>query len=545
MEILTVKDLSFTYPECEEAAVKNASFSLSAGELTVLCGATGCGKSTLLRLFKNLTAVGKMTGEIVFDGFPICEAAPNRIGFVMQRPEEQIVTDRVYAELAFGLENLGLPQSAIARRVAEMAAYFGIEDWFERDVATLSGGQKQLLNLAAVMVMQPDLLILDEPTSQLDPIAASDFISTLKKLNRDFALTVLIAEHRLEELIPISDRLLVMDSGKITDSGSPREVLKRLNTSSELFYAMPAASRIYRSLREDGEIPLTLREGRRYIERNYDNQTVALPPENSSAIEKKALEFRHAYFRYARDLPDVLSGLELTVYENEIFCILGGNGSGKTTAISCAAGLRRLYSGDIRIFGKKLSEYSGNSLYKNCVTLLPQDVESVFLCSSVRAELADAGVEVSDIPFELDKKLDKHPYDLSGGEMQLLALAKALATKPRLLLMDEPTKGLDSHRKRKLIEILKRLKANGMTIVIVTHDVEFAALCGDRCALFFRGEIASVGAVREFFSENSFYTTAASRMTRGYFENAVTVEDVVSLCELNGRKELPDAYDQK
>jgi len=538
MEILAVKDLSFTYPQCAHPAVQNVSFAVERGEFVVLCGATGSGKSTLLRRLKReIAANGEETGEITFRDAPIGQVAPERIGFVAQRPDEQIVTDRVYSELAFGLENLGLPQSVIARRVAEMASYFGIEDWFERDVSTLSGGQKQLLNLAAVMVMNPELILLDEPTSQLDPIATSDFLGTLKKLNRDFSLTVLIVEHRLEELVPMCDRLLVMEGGRLTQNNAPREVIGALDSHGSLLDAMPTAARLYHALSETGTCPLTLREGRGLVESTYKNGIRSITETAYTHRPQKALEFKDVYFRYGRELPDVLKGLRFTVYENEVFCLLGGNGSGKTTALACAAGLRRPYSGQIRVFEKRLKEYAGQALYRACLTLLPQDVQTLFLCNTVREELADAEVDPSMLPFDLSYLLDRHPYDLSGGEQQLLALAKVLSTKPRLLLMDEPTKGLDSEKKKQLIGILRELKASGVTVLIVTHDVEFAAACADRCALFFRGDIVSIGTPREFFSENRFYTTAAARMTKGYFENAVTVEDVATLCRANGRRE--------
>lgn len=541
MELLAVKNLSFTYPLCERSAVQSISFTVDSGEFAVLCGATGSGKSTLLRLLKRQIAPnGTECGEITFLGKQISEVDPEKIGFVAQRPDEQIVTDKVYSELAFGLENLGLPQSVIARRVAEMASYFGIEDWFERDVSTLSGGQKQLLNLASIMVMNPKMIMLDEPTSQLDPIAASDFLGTLKKLNRDFSLTVVIVEHRLEELIPMCDRLLVMKDGTLTYNGGPREVIAKLASGDALLASMPTAARLYHALSEEGECPLTVREGRRFVEAGYKNEIQAINETAYMHGEKKALEFKDVYFRYERNLGDVLRGLNFTVYENEIFCLLGGNGSGKTTALSCASGVRRIYSGQIRVFDKKLKEYPGQTLYQNCLTLLPQDVQSVFLCNTVREELADAKADVSALGFDLSHLLDKHPYDLSGGEQQLLALAKVLATKPRLLLMDEPTKGLDAEKKQVLLGILRELKASGVTLLIVTHDVEFAATCADRCALFFRGNIVSIGTPREFFSENSFYTTAASRMTKGYFKNVVTVEDVALLCRENGRREKTD-----
>lgn len=541
MEILTVKDLSFTYPMCERAAVHDVSFSVASGEFTVLCGATGSGKSTLLRLLKReIAPSGSEKGEILFGERPINEISAERIGFVAQRPDEQIVTDRVYSELAFGLENLGLPQAVIARRVAEMASYFGIEDWFERDVSTLSGGQKQLLNLAAVMVMDPDILILDEPTSQLDPIATSDFLNTVKKLNRDLSLTVIIAEHRLEELIPMCDRLLVMDGGALIGDGKPRNVISSLSDSSPLLASMPTAARLYRLLGSRAECPLTVGEGRRFIETEYSNHITSLPCPPYVHSESTALEFKNVYFRYEKNAPDVLKGLDLTIYEGEIFCILGGNGSGKTTALSCASGIRKIYSGQIRVFGKRLNEYTGQSLYRNCLALLPQDVQNVFLCNSVREELEDAHADASSLPFELSHLLEKHPYDLSGGEQQLLALAKVLATSPRLLLLDEPTKGLDSKKKRALTDILRKLKADGVTVLAVTHDVEFAAACADRCALFFRGNTVSCGTPREFFSANCFYTTSAARIAKGHFENAVTVEDIAKLCRENGPRKRGD-----
>ncbi len=537
MEILTVKNLNFTYPLCEHPAVNNLSFTLESGDFTVLCGATGSGKSTLLKLLKREIAPnGIESGEILLGDISVREIGSERIGFVMQHPDEQIVTDKVYSELAFGLENAGLEQSVIARRVAEMASYFGIEDWYDRDVSTLSGGQKQLLNLASVMVTDPDILILDEPTSQLDPIATSDFLATLKKLNRDLSLTVIIAEHRLEELIPMCDRMIVMDSGEIIENGDPRSVIAGLGKDSRLLLSMPSAARLYHMLSSKECCPLTVREGRNFIEKGYNNDIRSLSDKIYTHSDKKALEFKDVYFRYERDLPDILNGLNLTVYENEIFCILGGNGSGKTTSLSCASGIRKIYSGQIKVFGKKLKDYVGQTLYQNCLTLLPQDVQSVFLRNTVSEELADAKTDVSKLPFDLSHLLDKHPYDLSGGEQQLLALAKVLATDPRIILMDEPTKGLDAAKKQTLTGVINDLKANGVTVIIVTHDVEFASMCADRCALFFRGDIVSIGTPREFFSANSFYTTAASRMSKGYFDSAVTVEDIAELCRLNGTK---------
>ena len=544
MEILNIKDLTFTYPQCERAAVRGVSLAIEQGEFAVLCGDTGSGKSTLLRLLKReLAPKGDTVGSITVNGKQLSELSAREsaccVGYVMQDTERQAVTDKVWHELAFGLENMNVPQQTISARVAEMASYFGIEEWYERSVCELSGGQKQLLALASVMVMDPDILILDEPTAQLDPIAASDFISTLKKLNEELSLTVIIIEHRLEELIPICDRLLVMRDGALVANGEPRDVIAAMSGDDAMMLAMPCASRLYGTLGLKGECPLTVKEGRRFIEKSYKNAVRSLERAEYVHGKEKALEFDRVSFRYERSSADVLRETSFCVYEGEIFCLLGGNGSGKTTSLGVASGVLRAYSGSVRVFGKKLKEYKDGSLYKECLALLPQDVQTVFLRNTVREELADAGAVPSELPIDIDLSglLERHPYDLSGGEQQLVALAKVLASKPRLLLMDEPTKGLDASRKLAVAEMLRKLRASGVTVVIVTHDVEFAASCSDRCALFFRGRIASVGTPEGFFSSNNFYTTAVSRMTKGYFDGAVTLDDAVRLCSLNGLNE--------
>ena len=531
MEILTVRDLSFRYALGKEDAINGVSFGVDEGDFVSISGPTGCGKSTLLRMLKReLTPMGEMQGTILLSGTPLAEipdrTAAASIGFVMQRPEHQIVTDKVWHELAFGLENLGVPQDAIRRRVSEMASYFNIENWFEMDVSELSGGQKQLLNLASIMVMQPKILILDEPTSQLDPIAATDFLETVHKLNTEMGLTVMIVEHRLQAVVPMANRLMIMDrGGSILHYGEPKAVCAKLSERPDLLEAMPSTVRLFAAMNAEGACPLTISESRRWIADSYG---CAVQPEfrDEKPVETDpALEMNDVYFRYGRDMHDVLRGTSLTVREGEILCILGGNGSGKTTCISAASGILKPYSGSVKIFGKDIKEYKNQTLYRNCLTMLPQDVQAVFLKNTVREELKDAGEEAAQLPYDISSLLDKHPYDLSGGEQQLVALAKVLATKPRLLILDEPTKGIDAHAASGITDILKKLKAQGMTIVIVTHDVEFAARTADRCAMFFRGEVTSVGTPREFFSENSFYTTSVNRMTRGYFNGCISLEE--------------------
>ena len=543
MAFLELEKVTFTYPGAAAPAIRELSFSVEEGQLVALTGATGSGKSTLLRLLKReLAPRGERRGVIRLGGADM-ESLPPReaafsVGYVLQRAEEQIVTDKVWHELCFGLENMGLPREEIARRVAETASYFGIESWYELPVCQLSGGQKQLLNLAAVMAMQPRLLLLDEPTAQLDPIAAADLIATIHRLNRDMGLTVLVIEHRLEELLPLCHRVIALREGQLLACDAPARAAALMASDSRLAESLPSAARLHHLLGLTGDHPLSVSQGRQLVQRLVD----AAPPQTAGAEAgaaaspaaaggafPPALELSQVYFRYERTAPDVLRGASLRAAQGEILCLLGGNGSGKSTLLGAAAGLRRVQHGQVRIFGKKPSQYKGQSLYRECVALLPQDVETLFLCDTVGEELARTGAAAADLPFDLPPLLNRHPYDLSGGEKQLLALAMVLAQKPRLLLMDEPTKGLDAHTKKQYADILKTLRAQGTAIVIVTHDTAFAARCADRCLLLFRGQVVAEDVPGAFFGTNLFYTTPISRMTRGLLPGCVTVEDAAAL----------------
>ena len=251
MEQIQIRNLSFSYPDSGVDCLKDVSLSIEKGEFVLLCGTSGCGKTTLLRHLKSvLTPRGIRSGAVLFRGTPLDQVPlaeqSQAIGFVMQNPDDQIVTDKVWHELAFGLENLGVPRDVIGTRVAEMASFFGIQSWYHREVSQLSGGQKQLLNLASIMAMQPEILILDEPTGQLDPIAAGDFLNTLKKINRELGITVLITEHRAEEIFPAADRVLVMDAGRLIVDAPPREAGRILmEMGNPLEDMLPAPMRIF------------------------------------------------------------------------------------------------------------------------------------------------------------------------------------------------------------------------------------------------------------------------------------------------------------
>ena len=600
-DAVNIVDLEFSYPNASRPSVNGISLSLEKGSFTCICGPSGCGKTTLLRNLKpSITPHGMRRGEIKilgksvesFEGRPGEEA--QTIGYVLQNPENQIVTDKVWHELAFGLENLGLPTETIRLRIAEIASFFGIQSWFDKDVSELSGGQKQLLNLAAVMVMQPEILILDEPTSQLDPIAAVDFLDAVKKINNDIGTTVIITEHRLDNVVSMSDGLIVMDSGKILVNDEPYNAVFRLaEINHPMFLAMPNPAQAYRSAlaflkgdksligdanflnRENGtesqirdvnyinhanraessigdveysaqvkkdespigdvpdiqkyRMPLNVREGRQWLDCVMNGIPVRyarMEKEKAYDTSKIKLSTTDLWFRYEKNGRDIIKGLTLKVYDGEILAIIGGNGTGKTTLLSVLAGMRRAYRGKYRING-------------NRTALLPQNPQSLFVCDTVKEELLEAfegtsiekseqNIRIQEIAefLEINTLMDKHPYDISGGEQQRVALGKVLLLEPDLLLMDEPTKGLDNLLRMKFGELLKRLASNGHTLIFVSHDIEFCSRFANRCIMFFDGGISGEGTPRKLFSGNNFYTTAANRMARSYFVDGILPEDI-------------------
>lgn len=574
MNCIEVKNFSFQYPKESHAALYQVSMEVEEGSFVVLCGKSGCGKSTLLRQFKSVLAShGEKKGEILYGGQNLedvdLRTQSAEIGYVLQNPDNQIVTDKVWHELAFGLESLGYDTPTIRLRVAEMASYFGIHSWFLKNVSELSGGQKQLLNLASVMAMHPKLLILDEPTSQLDPIAASDFLETVRKINRDIGTTVILTEHRLEDVIPWADKVYVMDKGRMIADGTPNEIGEQLRTMGhDMFLSMPAPMQIYAGTNSPLRCPLTVSQGRRWLSEELETKGIKIKKERNqeetakkknsifgklSGLKKEPekeipeIRIKDVWFRYERDLPDVVKGLSLDIKKGEIFAVVGGNGTGKSTAMSLIARIRFPYRGKIYLEGKEIGKYSDDDLYHGFLGVMPQNPQSLFVKKTVREDL----YEVIDgkrerkseaYPIEMKKKdavegivsltrleglLDRHPYDLSGGEQQRLALAKVLLLRPKILLMDEPTKGIDNHYKKELGEILRKLSEHGVTILMISHDVEFCAQYADRTGLFFQGNVVTSEESKKFFAGNNFYTTAANRMARNYFPNAVTVEDVV------------------
>lgn len=544
----TIEDLTFAYPESKEDVLSHIDLNVNDGEILLICGTSGCGKSTLLRHLKTcLTPHGKRSGRVLFDGKELSEVPSReqaaRIGYVLQHPDDQIVTDKVWHELAFALESLGTKQGEMRLKIGEMASYFGIQNWFYKNVTELSGGQKQLLNLAAVMTLNPDVIILDEPTSQLDPIAASEFLATLRKLNRELGITVVLSEHRLEEAFPMADSVLVLEGGKIIAHDSAEKVASILDKSSDIYHALPTAAKIYRELELAGECPLTVKDGRDMLKK-LDLKPEALTEnekENTQNAKDKvpALELSECYMRYEREGDDILKGLSFKAYSGEIYSIVGGNGTGKSTALSVIAGVNRQYRGKVIIGGRtrKANETA------NGIGALPQDPRMLFVQSTVEKDLLEMLGNIKDKEakkseldrvvklMDIEDLLSSHPYDLSGGEQQRVAIAKVLLMKPSILLLDEPTKGMDAHFKEKFGTLLRTMADDGICIIMVSHDVEFCARYSSRCALFFDGSIISENNPREFFSGNHFYTTSTNRMARFVFKNAVLCEEVTELCK--------------
>ena len=488
MELFAIKHLNFTYPEQEQNAISDFSLSVRPGEFLVLCGPSGCGKSTLLRQMKTVLAPhGRRSGQILFDGKQLDELSQReqaeKIGFVQQSPENQIVTDKVWHELAFGLESLGYDTPTIRRRVAEMASFFGIQDWFYKPVTELSGGQKQLLNLASVMVLQPKVLILDEPTSQLDPIAASDFLATLGKINRELGTTIILTEHRLEEAFGFASRVAVMDGGRLLCSGTPAEVGAELKSSGNaMFLAMPTAMRIWAATDSTASCPISVCDGRNWLLDYAKTHELKPIPEETKYVPdtETVVSARELWFKYDKDLPDVVKGLSLELRKGEFLALLGGNGTGKTTTLKLLASLKKAYRGELNITGT--------------VGMLPQNPQTLFVKATVREDLLEI-LPKSERKTErlaqvvslckLSELLDRHPYDLSGGEQQRAALAKILLLNPDILLLDEPTKGLDAEFKQTFGQILRTLQASGVAIFMVSHDIEFCAkYAGQVCPVF-------------------------------------------------------------
>lgn len=501
-----VENFSFTYPE-EKNVIKNISFGINEGDFVVISGKSGCGKTTLLKHLKpSLKPEGKMSGTIILD--EEIEDDDTKIGFVFQNPNDQIVMDKVWHEIAFGLENTAVPLKQMKRRVGEIVNYFNLQNIISRDTQSLSGGEKQLVNLASVMVMNPKVILLDEATAQLDPVNRDEFIKILKQINDDFNVTVIFVEHQLEGLLNVANRLIVMDEGKIIIDDEIKMAVEKMLAKEIFVESLPDYVRIS-SLTD--ELCMSIKDARKALA-DFDNFDIKEIEDVDIGVLMKIrdLNFGHD------DI--VLKNLDLDIRQNEILSIVGANGSGKSSFLRCIAGLVK-YQGEVTKVGNV-----------DKIGYLPQDPTTLFLSDKVIDDLLAVDESIKSVNIQLDNLgisdlKEKHPFDLSGGQKQLVALAKVLLTKPQLLLLDEPTKGIDALSKENLAALIRGLSKH-MTIIVASHDLEFVAKISDRVAMIFNGQMESVDTMREFFSHNLFYTTTINKIIRSNNPEVVLLEDL-------------------
>lgn len=548
MEKIIIEDLCFSFPEKKRNVLSHINLKVKEGEFVTICGKSGCGKTTLLRhLKKCLIPAGSGTGTVKLDGRDISGMneldAAFEIGFIMQDPESQIVCDRVITELSFGLENKGMNNDEILTRIAEISAYFGIQNMLYEETDKLSLGQKQLLNLASVMAMSPSVIVLDEPTASLDPIASERFISTIKKINEDFGVTVITAMHRLENVFSVSDRIAVMEDGIIIADEPPEKLAGILREkNSDMFEAMPTQAKVFALAEDGGSAPLTTGQGRAWL-KSKKIYGIKEKKTLSDKIKVRTVLAKGLHFRYNKEDKDILCGLDFEAYEGEFCTVIGANGAGKSTFLMNLSGYLKPQRGFVKIAEDK----KVTALVQNVMSLFSKETVMEELSESIAPNATDEREENSTFASivricHVENLLKCHPYDISGGERQRVAIAKALLTKPDILILDEPTRGLDAHFKRELAYIIKELTKNKLTVIAVSHDIEFCGEFSDRVAVFFNGRIIRSGTPKEIFSVNAYYTTGAVCMAKDIINGAVTDGDILEALGIKYSKPC-SAYD--
>lgn len=549
-----IKNLTFQYPSSEKPTLNNITLQISKGDFVLIIGPSGSGKSTFLKQLKTILAPhGSKSGDILFEDIKLekidASLQSQKIGFVSQDPDNQIVTDKVWHELAFGLENLGCSNEEIRLKVAETASFFGIQNWFHKDVKELSGGQKQILNLASILTMNPSVLILDEPTSQLDPIASKNFFEMLHKINTEFGITIILSEHRLEEVFQIANKFVLIDKGKVKiEKDNAQDFSDKVFVSKhKTLHSLPTPTKLFFSLEDNynsKDIPITVKDGKTWFTKYSKDKNLkdVISKGKISPNKEIAISLKNIYFRY--DTDDIIKDLSFDIEKSSIFTIMGGNGTGKSTTLSIMCGLKTPYNGNVFVFGKNMDDIELKDRYSNLIAYLPQKPQTLFtekkvideLWSVFKNKLSDNSNEKINEVIKIcgiKELLNSHPYDLSGGEMQKVGLAKILLLNPKILLLDEPTKGLDGYSKIQLAKILKKLKQKSVTIIMVSHDIEFSAKYSDKVSLFFDGSIVSIANSNDFFAKNNFYTTSVNRIARDTNPKFVTRYDILKALDKN------------
>jgi energy-coupling factor transport system ATP-binding protein len=532
--------LSYRYPGTEAWILRDVSLDVEEGEFLLVMGPSGAGKSTLLRCLNGLVPHfygGQVAGTVRVDGRDPVALGPrgmaDLVGFVLQDPEAQFVVDKVEDELAFALENQGVDPIVMRKRVEEALDQLGIAHLRQRSISTLSGGERQRVAIAAVMTFQPEILVLDEPTSQLDPQAAEEVLDTLVKLNHDLGLTVVLSEHRLERVVQYVDRILYLPGdGQPPILDEPRAVLKHVELTPPLVTLGKAL--------DWSPLPLTIKEGRRFARRyapanNAASRDPGTMPETPVTVSIQGLRFSY-------NGHPALQDVTLDVRHGEFVALMGRNGSGKTTLLKQLVGLLKPDRGSVRIEdgdSKRFLDTREAAVEEiiRTVGYVPQNPNALLFNDTVRQELdftrRSHGLPDGDGHGALLQMLgltayaNRYPRDLSVGERQRVALASILVAEPQILLLDEPTRGLDYQQKEALTTFLQREKAAGRTIIMATHDVELVAQCADRVILLGEGQVVVDGPARQVMSESLVFASQINKLFRD--PSLLTVQDVLSL----------------
>ncbi|NLT35436.1 MAG: energy-coupling factor ABC transporter ATP-binding protein [Gaiellales bacterium] len=548
--LIEFRSVSYSYPDgC--LGLRDINLKIGEAEVVLLLGASGCGKSTLLRAVNGLVphfAGGTFGGQVRVGGCDTRSCRPRdlatMVGMVFQDPESQAVMTTVEREIAFGLENMGIPAPAIGRLVEESLVSLGLSRLRRASLATLSGGELQKVALAAVLALQPQIILLDEPTSQLDPVSAEELLSALRRLSEDTGSTILLAEHRVDRCLHLASRVLFLEQGSIVKDAAPRELCSWADTHKPL-YLPPVTSLLAASPHAQGDgqggksvLPLTVKEARRALgDRGLTARRVRPPLAPSSHRGVARIVAHGLTVGYPPDAP-VLDGLSLAIHEGEFTALMGENGSGKSTLIRHLMGLSRPLAGQVMLGGTPIESLPAAQRATRCA-LLTQNPRDYFVKDTVEEELRYSltlrgmgGVELEAEQARITQELhlqgllDRHPRDLSGGERTRAALGLVAAGHPDVLVLDEPTRGLDPETKLLLGTVLKDWVGTGTAVLLVTHDVEFAARFADRVVILGDGGIVADGPAGEVLDGSLFFSTQINRLLRRSLPGVLVVEDV-------------------
>ncbi len=535
MSLFRTENLTYCYPDKKKPSLRNIDLEVEQGETVLLAGTSGCGKSTLLKILAGLYpgfSGGRLDGQIYFRDKEIEGSLAPKVGILFQDPEKQVLLSEVDREIAFGMENLGISRAVMKRRLAEVVDFTGLEGLTGKNVSHLSAGQRQKVALASVLAMDPEVILLDEPFSQADPISAEELVNVVRKMSEDTGKTLVLAEQKLERCLHFVDRVVAMEDGSIRFQGSPEQYCRWAANSS--FGLLPPVPRFFAAAGFE-KLPLTVKEGRNCLsELKAGTNTLSGREETEAARpgERQEISIRNLWFSYDSS-GDVLKNISLDIYKGSFVSILGRNGTGKTTLLKNINSLLKPVRGSIQVDGKPTK---GLNIYQlsQKIGYLSQNPDNYLLNDTVREEINytlnnfrmkwDKDTDVLVKKLELEDFLDANPRDLSMGQRQRTVLASVLSVSPEILLLDEPTRGMDYMNKNRLGQVLLDLKAKGTTIVLVTHDVEFAAEFSDRLIIMFNGEIAADGEKRAVLKDGLYYTTQLGRLFHGV-EDIYTFED--------------------